>query len=207
MYKTRRRRSVKRSESRYWLHQRKKILSAAERLFWQKGYLGTSIQDIANAANISKSSIYYYSKNKAGLLYEIEMNAQAELEEMALPVMNSELPAQQKLEILLKNHMKWVASHRGLAGVSQVERKNLPPKLMKIIIDRRDEYESFFRKSIESIMEQMSSEFSSHKLVSLFVLGLANSINQWYKPNGELTDEEIASNVYAFICKALGITK
>ena len=44
-----------------------------------------------------------------------------------------------------------------------------------------------------------------HKITTLLVLGLANSINQWYKPTGELSPEQIADVVYTFIARALEI--
>ncbi|MBW2346741.1 MAG: helix-turn-helix transcriptional regulator, partial [Deltaproteobacteria bacterium] len=37
-------------------HQKKKILSAASRLFWKKGYNGTSIEDIAKTADVNKAT-------------------------------------------------------------------------------------------------------------------------------------------------------
>lgn len=61
---------VKKRESR-WERQRQKILLTSAHLFWQKGFLGTSINDIAKAAKMNKAIVYYYFKNKASLLYEI----------------------------------------------------------------------------------------------------------------------------------------
>jgi AcrR family transcriptional regulator len=54
-----------------WAKQHQKILSAAGHLFWKKGYLGTSIDDIAKAANVNKAAVYYYFKDKSFLLYEV----------------------------------------------------------------------------------------------------------------------------------------
>ena len=53
------------------IRQRKKILNAAGRLFWQKGFKATTLDDIARAGRINKATIYYYFKNKAFLLFEI----------------------------------------------------------------------------------------------------------------------------------------
>ena len=47
---------------------RKKILQTAERLFAEKGYDGTGIQDIATAAGINKALIYYHFKNKKDIV-------------------------------------------------------------------------------------------------------------------------------------------
>ena len=47
------------------------ILEAAARVFHEKGYESTSIQDIADAVGILKGSLYYYIDSKEDLLYEI----------------------------------------------------------------------------------------------------------------------------------------
>lgn len=47
---------------------RKKILNISEKLFSEKGYDGTSIQEIADAVNINKALIYYHFKNKQDII-------------------------------------------------------------------------------------------------------------------------------------------
>ncbi|MUV39309.1 putative HTH-type transcriptional regulator YttP [Lentibacillus sp. JNUCC-1] len=47
---------------------KRKVLEAASRLFYQKGFTGTSVRDIAEQADVNVSLISYYFKNKQGLL-------------------------------------------------------------------------------------------------------------------------------------------
>ena len=44
------------------------ILSVATKMFWEKGYHNTSIEDIAKGSNNTKSNIFYYFKGKENLL-------------------------------------------------------------------------------------------------------------------------------------------
>lgn len=50
---------------------KEKILEKAKKLFAKKGYESTSMSEVAAAANIEKSSLYYFFKNKEGLFIEI----------------------------------------------------------------------------------------------------------------------------------------
>lgn len=43
------------------------ILKAAEQQFAERGYAGTSVQDITDATNVTKPVLYYYFEHKAGL--------------------------------------------------------------------------------------------------------------------------------------------
>ena len=50
---------------------RKKIIDAAEKLFAEKGYAATSVQDILNALDMSKGGFYHYFDTKMELLTEV----------------------------------------------------------------------------------------------------------------------------------------
>ncbi|WP_047981575.1 forespore capture DNA-binding protein RefZ [Ornithinibacillus contaminans] len=47
---------------------KRKVVEAASSLFYQKGFHGTSVRDIAEKAAVNVSSISYYFKGKQGLL-------------------------------------------------------------------------------------------------------------------------------------------
>lgn len=47
------------------------ILDAARKLFRQKGYYATTMQDIAEAVGLQKASLYHYIRSKEALLLQI----------------------------------------------------------------------------------------------------------------------------------------
>ena len=70
---------------------RLRILQEAEALFAEKGFNGTSIDMIAQAAGINKGLIYYHFKNKRDIMVSIFQNVIAELEDMVIrPAANSD---------------------------------------------------------------------------------------------------------------------
>ena len=50
---------------------RREVLESATRLFWQKGYHGTSTRDIQQATNLKPGSIYAAFGSKSGLFNEV----------------------------------------------------------------------------------------------------------------------------------------
>ena len=50
------------------------ILNAAEACFQGKGYHGTSIREIADVANVSKSVLHYYFQSKEHLFLEVQIH-------------------------------------------------------------------------------------------------------------------------------------
>lgn len=51
-----------------------RILAESVRLFSENGFHGTSMRDIASAAECSLPMLYYYNKNKDELFYEVAYN-------------------------------------------------------------------------------------------------------------------------------------
>jgi len=190
-------------EARRWEMKQQKILSAASRLFWKKGYLGTSIDDIAESADVNKATIYYYFKNKSSVLNGVMAIPMEAMLDLADSISKSDLDATEKLKTLIESHIKWQISHIGVAGIGHVERKNLPPKLRRKYVNMRDRYESIFRKTLEEGMKKNEFCFIDAKLAGLFILGLVNSIVQWYKPNQDFTADQIALEAFNFVYKAL----
>ena len=78
---------------------RDSLISAAARLFWQRGYFATSIADLAVDANIPVGNIYYYFRSKADVAYAVADGFVLDTEDMiaeiiaASPVPRSRLTA------------------------------------------------------------------------------------------------------------------
>ncbi|MGD9021410.1 MAG: helix-turn-helix domain-containing protein, partial [Lysobacterales bacterium] len=54
---------------------RRAILRTAAILFSEKGFRETSLNDIADALNVTKPSLYYYVKNKDDILFQCLFSA------------------------------------------------------------------------------------------------------------------------------------
>jgi len=203
-----RNKDLKNIQTTRWLKQRDKILSTAEKLFWQKGSSGTTIDDIAAAANVNKAMVYYYFKSKSIILCEAASKSLEAVINTAQPVMNSGLPAEKKLEILVTNQIHWSLSRPRTSLTDIIDNKeNVPIKMLKEHIARRNYYEGMFRELLSELIPEEKSIHFSPKIGSLLIFSLINSLAHWYRSDGELSMDEIASKTYMFISDALGIKK
>ena len=60
---------------------RGRVLQAAQELFAEKGFSGTSVDKIAKAAGVNKALIYYYFKDKNDIVVSLFRNILEEMEE------------------------------------------------------------------------------------------------------------------------------
>jgi len=96
---------------------RDKILAVALRLFADRGYAGTSVQDIVSGAKVTKPALYYYFPSKADLYQALLDRAHDERFRLmqAAVARGKDLP--DKLEELLNAHFEFLQSHRELLGL------------------------------------------------------------------------------------------
>ena len=87
---------------------RSKILEAAQRLVYTKGYDGMSIQDILTDQQISKGAFYHYFPSKQTLLEAlIEQMAHQVLQLMTPIVQDGSLSAPEKLRRVFDIASRW----------------------------------------------------------------------------------------------------
>ena len=99
----------------------KEIIAAAAKLFKEKGYHATTIQDVADEVGMLKGSLYYHIKSKEELLYLVTKEPIRELIERQKRLMESDLSPQQKIV----EFIRLCFSRRKPACPSQSKRRSL----------------------------------------------------------------------------------
>lgn len=169
------------------------IFEAAARLFSEKGYAATSLQDLADAVGLQKGSLYHYIDSKEDLLRSIMEYTHTFF--MDLVASHSDLngSAAERLEETLYRHAAFAAEHHLLSAVFYNERATLAPEDAAKVIATRDRYEDLIRGLIkEGVRVGEFAEDLDVKVASLGLLGMVNWIHYWYKPDGPLSRHEIA---------------
>lgn len=78
------------------------IMKTAEKLFFEKGYADTSIQDILDSMSISKGGFYHYFDSKNALLEEIcRQRSAQDIERLRAELFSNKFTPVQKLNLLL----------------------------------------------------------------------------------------------------------
>lgn len=173
---------------------RQEILDAAARIFDEKGYEATSIQDVADAVGILKGSLYYYIDSKEDLLFGIIEEAHLEGLANLERIEDMEADTLTQLRALLEAHVLSNMRNRTKVGVFFHDFRSLSGERHDTIVSERDRYDEKLRALIEQAQEEgvIVSELDA-KIVSLGILGMLNWVYQWYSPDGPFAAEEIAA--------------
>ena len=171
---------------------RQEILRTAARLFQQRGYDATSMNDVAAALKLSKGGLYHHFQSKDEILFEIMDHAMEITQERVLnPVRVIDDP-DERLRALIRLHIEVVLSPRDREiTVMLHENHPLPPALRKRINTRKKEYIHFVEALIAEVQGKRNRTRQTKGAVSaraaaFALLGMINWIYQWYKPEGDL---------------------
>lgn len=178
------------------------IREAAARIFHEKGYDATSIQDIADAVGILKGSLYYYIDTKEDLLFDVIKGAHERgLQQLDAWQRSSPSPAR-RLRAAIEGHVESNLGDLAAVGVFFHDFRSLSPGRRAEIVQDRDVYDHNLRDLI--VEGQAAGEFDpalDPRLAVMAILGMMNWVYQWYRPDGPLSPDEVAR---AFADLALG---
>ena len=96
---------------------RGKILDAALELFANRGYAGTSVQDIVGIARVTKPVLYYYFRNKSDLYQALVDKAHDERHRVMSEAADAGRDVETKLVGIVTSLFKFLQGHRNLVGI------------------------------------------------------------------------------------------
>ena len=171
---------------------RDEILAAAAQIFGQKGFHATSMQDIAEAVNLQKASLYHHVSSKQEILVDVlDMALDLFIDNMQT-VMARPLPPDEMLRQAMQAYMVTILQQRDLASVLLLEHRSLDPELHARHIPRRDRFESLWRDLIQRGLDVGCYYDVDPAMTARALLGVMNWVITWYSPQGRFTPEQIS---------------
>ncbi|OLT16180.1 TetR family transcriptional regulator [Pseudonocardia sp. CNS-139] len=168
----------------------------ATRLFAERGFAGTNLQDIADALGITRPALYYYVKSKDELLAKLVTEVtNGPLDDLSELVARAELDPVQKLrgivEIIVGRRATQPARFRLLIR-SEAE---LPEELTAAY----DESRRAVLRTIAGVVEDgvRAGRFRpvDSRIAALGVLGMCNWVAWWFHPGGRDTAESVTEQL------------
>jgi AcrR family transcriptional regulator len=175
---------------------RKKILEAAAKIFSQKGYHATSMNDIASAVNLQKASLYHHVNSKQEILLSLLDEALDLVISKISAVIALPVPAEEKLRLAMCTYLKTLSEQHNLSAILLLEHRSLNPDLHSRHLPRRDRFEQLWRDLLQSGIDEGVFNYQDVPLATRALLGVMNWVVTWYREGGDLSISEI-SDQYA----------
>jgi AcrR family transcriptional regulator len=181
-----------------------RLLTAASRLFAERGFALTSVQDIVERAGVTKGAMYHYYTSKDDLLQQIYTRLLAVQSERLVRIAESDRPVRERLQAAAVDVVVTTLEHLDDATVSWRSMHMLPPeRLAEVRADRRRFHERF-RSLIEqgqrvgALRADVSPDLAAHQF-----FGGVHHLGTWYHADGELTPESIGQTFAELLLRGL----
>ena len=170
------------------------ILDVAVSVFRERGYDGSTLDDVARAAGITKASIYYHVRSKEELLARGVGRALD-----ALFAVLDEPPAKRgrasaRLKYIVHRTIEITIDQLPEVTLLLRVRGNTPVE--RQIMERRREFDHLIARVMRQAQRQGDIRADVEpRLATRLLFGMLNSITEWYRQGGQLDAPEVADAI------------
>jgi AcrR family transcriptional regulator len=186
-------------------YKRERILEEAVRLFYERGFSGTTLDDIAGRLGVTKPFIYTHFRSKVELLQAIcrptiEMSMQAIADAAREPGTPSE-----RLFDGIVNFSKVVLQRQANIAVYFREEKHLSETGLAEINGLRKRFDRVLSDLLEEGVRAGEFHIVDIRLCALAIGGMVSWAYTWYQPEGRLPIEQVGAKLARFALQMVGV--
>jgi len=180
------------------------ILASATELFREKGYHGTSMREIGEAAGMNKGNIYYYFENKEAILFHLVHSTIQEMVRGLRAIHGMAISARARLELAVQHHIRFSTERQAVLTLLVTEARFLGEARRSKITEVASEYKGLLKQIFDEGMRNGEFRQLDPSLVTLAILGMCNWMYSWYSPDGPHTPEEIGHEFTRLLMEPIG---
>ena len=183
---------------------RKRIVDAARRLFYEKGYERTTLDDIAERLEVTKQFIYSYYKNKTELLHEISQQCIGECLKTQSRILASKLSIPDKLTRIAEEVAQVIINYQAHTIIYLREEMNLDPEIARTIREERNEFDHRTMKLLKEGMRSGAFQVVDERITARCIGGMLVWCALWYRDLGVLAPAAIGQLVSQNVMRMVG---
>jgi len=182
-----------------------KILLHATEVFYEKGYEGASMRDLARSSGMSLSGLYYYFESKEKLLYLIQKHTFSTIVERLRDRLDEVFDPEQRIRVFILNHLEYFLTNQKAMKVLSHEAEVLKDGFGAQIAAIKREYYRICVGLLDDFKAAKRLEFSSRMAV-LSLFGMMNWIYTWYNPRVDPGAEELSRGMGDIFLRGISAT-
>ena len=183
---------------------KKKIVTAAWKLFYERGYDYTTVDDIIAVSGTSKGSFYHYFEGKDALLGSLSLLFDEKYEEL-MKTLDPETDSFEKLLWLNYELFAMIEDSVPIELLAQLYSTQLVTKGEKHLLDRRRTYYRLLRMIVIEGQErgQLRSDLTVNDITKLYALCERALLYDWCLCGGEYSLKAYAKRVMPMFLRGI----
>jgi len=168
------------------------VLGAALEAFFEQGYHGTSMRNIAARAGSAVSHAYYYFPSKSDLLRALILQVTADLLAALKVARAGAGPAPEaQLRAIVRAHVALHTERQAESFVGNTELRSLGEGDRAQAVALRDQVGALFRNVVSAGMDRDVFRCPHRDEAVLAIMTMCTSVATWYRADGPLPAEVI----------------
>ena len=183
---------------------KKKIVSAAWKLFYEQGYEDTTVDDIVEESGTSKGSFYHYFEGKDALLSSLSFLFDEKYEEL-MPTLEPEQDAIEKLLYLNRELFGMIENTVSLELLARLFSTQLITKGERYLLDHNRVYYKVLRGIITEgqARGQIRNDMTVNEISKLYALTERGILYDWCICNGDYSLKAYAARMMPLLLQTL----
>ncbi len=171
------------------------IYRKAAEMIYEKGFDGISMNEIAEALDLTKPGLYYYVKGKKQLLHKIMSYAMDLLDVSVVKPGRAIEDPEERLRFIIQQHARLLTHEAGALAILIDEEAGLSDEQRREIVRRKRDYFEFMRRTLEELKALGRLRPLDTTVAAFSLLGMVMWIARWYDPKGRLEGEQVVRDV------------
>jgi len=181
-----------------------RVRAAALHLFAERGYHGTGIRQLADAAGLSSASLYHYMGTKEDLLVAIMRDSLTGLVVAGERIAQTHPEPDARLAALVALHVRAHAEGPAQTRVVDDEVRALSPAARAEVVALRDRYEELWQCTLEEGVADGSFRLGSVPVARRALLEMCTGVARWWTPTGALDVDALADEYAELALRLVG---
>ena len=175
---------------------RQRICTAASTLFIRRGFGATTMQDIADALQISRPKLYYYFQDKGRILETLVSNVPVEAHRRAQAVLLAkDLDCEGKLRALVMAHADLILTRPLEFRLLDMSLEHLPKAMQARAQKAKRGLLEAFAAVISDGIAQGVFRKTDAKVAAFAMIGMCNWTAAWFRADGRLSASQICETL------------
>ena len=183
---------------------KRKIVTAAWRLFYEQGYDHTTVDEIIELSETSKGSFYHYFEGKDALLSSLSMLFDEKYEEL-LPTLTDDMDSFEKLLYLNQELFQLIENSVSLDLLARLYSTQLTTKGEKHLLDHNRIYYKLLRQIVQEGQSrgELRTDLSVNEITKLYALCERALMYDWCICNGDYSLKSYAKTVMPMLLREI----
>ena len=185
-------------------YKRERILEEAVKLFYQRGFTGTTLDDIAAELGVTKPFIYTHFRSKTDLLAALcKPTIELSLEAVARAAKSPGSPTA-RLHRAIVGFTEVVLSRQANIAIYFREEKNLAPDALAEINALRKKFDRVLSNLLTEGVAAGEFDVGDVNLAALAIGGMISWAYTWHRPEGRLALEDMCERMADLALQMVG---